>query len=233
LTETALYAPVKRFLEDLGYDVKGEIGGCDIVALRDGEPPLLVIAELKLGFNLELVLQAVDRMPACDEVWVAVPASANGRGRERDPRVVKLCRRLGLGLLVVSPGGSVAALAEPAAWQPRANLRRRSRLMTEHRRRLGDPTAGGSTRSPIMTAYRQRALACAAALAAGPGRPRDLKPLAADAAGILQNNVYGWFERVTRGVYGLTDTGRLALAHWQQPAPAPDQARMRDNSSAA
>ncbi|MFW1410992.1 hypothetical protein ACEWAY_23975, partial [Vibrio parahaemolyticus] len=65
MTETALYAPVKRFLEGLGYDVKGEIGNCDIVALRDGEPPLLVIAEHKLGFNLELVLQAVDRMPAC------------------------------------------------------------------------------------------------------------------------------------------------------------------------
>ncbi|MFX8676652.1 DUF2161 family putative PD-(D/E)XK-type phosphodiesterase, partial [Acinetobacter baumannii] len=74
------------------------------------------------------------------------------------------------------------------------------------------------------------ALACAAALASGPGRPRDLKPLAADAAGILQHNVYGWFERVSRGVYGLTETGRLALAHWQPPA---DQPRIRDSSSAA
>lgn len=232
MTETALYAPVKRFLEDLGYDVKGEIGSCDIVALREAEPPLLVIAELKQAFNLELVLQAVDRLPACDEIWVAVRASTHGRGRERDPRVIKLCRRLGLGLLVVSAAGTVAALAEPALWQPRANLKRRSRLLTEHRRRVGDPTAGGSTRSPIMTAYRQRALACAAALASGPGRPRDLKPLAADAAGILQHNVYGWFERVTRGLYGLTETGRLALQHWQPPAP-PDQARMRDSSSAA
>jgi len=66
--ETALYLPVKRFLEGLGFAVKGEIGGCDIVALKEGEPPLVVIGEMKLSFNLELVLQAVDRAAACDEV---------------------------------------------------------------------------------------------------------------------------------------------------------------------
>ena len=57
--ETSLYAPVKRFLETLGFDVKGEICGCDLVALRGDEPPIVVIGELKLAFNLELVLQGV------------------------------------------------------------------------------------------------------------------------------------------------------------------------------
>src|SRR5437660_5927423 len=99
--ETSLYAPVKRFLESLGFDVKGEICGCDLVALRGDEPPIVVIGELKLGFNLELVLQAVDRTAACDEIWLAVRASARA-GRERDPRVRKLCRLLGFGLLGVS-----------------------------------------------------------------------------------------------------------------------------------
>ena len=59
-----------------------------------------------------------------------------------------------------------------------------------------------------MTAYRQRALACAAAMACGPRRPRDLKPQIPDAANILLGNVYGWFDRTERGVYGLTDAGR-------------------------
>ena len=76
--ETALYLPVKRFLEKLGFTVKGEIGGCDLVALSGGDPPLVVIGELKLSFNLELVLQAVDRAGACDEVWLAARMSANG-----------------------------------------------------------------------------------------------------------------------------------------------------------
>ena len=52
-----------------------------------------------------------------------------------------------------------------------------------------------------MTAYRQEALACAAALTAGPQRPRDLKQAAPRAPKILLHNVYGWFERTDRGVY--------------------------------
>src|SRR5947208_8244288 len=98
--ETSLYVPVKRFLESLGFAVKGEICGCDLVALRGDEPPLVVIGELKLGFNLELVLQGINRSAACDEVWLAVRMAR--RGRENDPRVRKLCRLLGFGLLGVS-----------------------------------------------------------------------------------------------------------------------------------
>jgi hypothetical protein len=73
---------------------------------------------------------------------------------------------------------------------------------------------GGSTRTPQMTAYRQQALAVANALAGTPSRPRDLRILAPDAAKILQGNVYGWFERIERGLYGLTSSGRVALVTW-------------------
>ena len=82
--ETALYAPVKAFLEGFGYAVKGEVGGCDLVGLRDGEPPIVVVGELKQAFTLELVLQGVDRAAACDEVWLAARI-ASRRGREGDP----------------------------------------------------------------------------------------------------------------------------------------------------
>ena len=46
-----------------------------------------------------------------------------------------------------------------------------------------------------MTAYRQRALTCAALLHDRPGRPRDLRAVVPDAGPILQRNVYRWFER--------------------------------------
>jgi hypothetical protein len=211
---------VKRFLEKLGFEVKGEVCGCDLVALRDGEPPAVIIGELKLTFTLELILQAVDRTAACDEVWLAVRASRRGRGREHDPRVRKLCRLLGFGLLCVSARGKVDVLVEPAPWRPRRNGKRRSRIVEEHRRRHGDPVAGGSTRQPIMTAYRQQALTCAAALARGAARPRDLKPALPDAPKILLRNVYGWFVRVERGIYALSDSGRAALARWGEQIPA-------------
>jgi hypothetical protein len=214
--ETSLYPPVKSFLEALGYRVKGEVGGCDLVALRDDAPPLVVIGELKLSFNLDLVLQGINRSAACDEVWLAVRASTRGRGREQDPRVRKLCRMLGFGLLGVFGSGRVEVLVEPGPWRPRPDRKRRSRLVEEHRRRRGDPVAGGGTKQPIMTAYRQQALACAAALANGPQRVREVKAIAPDAPKILLGNVYGWFERVERGTYALTNAGMAALQRWPQ-----------------
>ena len=217
--ETALYLPVKRFLEKLGLTVKGEIGGCDLVALSGDEPPIVVIGELKLAFNLELVLQAVDRAAASDEVWLAAKMSANGKGRESDARYRNLCRRLGFGMLGVTSRGDVEVLVRPPTTAPRRDPKKRSRLVAEHRRRIGDPAMGGSTRAPIMTAYRQQALACASALSCGPQRVRDLRALVPDAGKILLHNVYGWFDRTERGVYALTEAGRAALKRWPQYAP--------------
>lgn len=209
--ETSLYAPVKTFLEAAGYDVKGEVGGCDLVGLSPDDPAVVVICELKLSFNLELVLQAVDRAAISDEVWIAARISAKGRGRESDRRYRDLCRRLGIGMLGVSDAGEVSIIVASVSPMPRTNPKRRSRLVREHRRRVGDPTKGGSTRKPIMTAYRQQAMICAQALAEGPLRPRDIKAQAPEAGRILLSNVYGWFERVRPGVYQLSAAGRSAI----------------------
>jgi hypothetical protein len=215
--ETSLYLPVKRFLEKLGFTVKGEIGGCDLVALSGDDPPIVVIGELKLSFNLELILQAVDRAGACDEIWIAAKLSRRGKGRECDARYRNLCRRLGFGMLGVTDNGEVEMLVRPPTTAPRRDPKKRSRLVAEHNRRQGDPVMGGSTRAPIMTAYRQQALACASALSAGPRRVRDLRADIPDAGKILLHNVYGWFDRAERGIYVLTDAGRSALRRWPQP----------------
>src|SRR6187431_1593907 len=126
-SEASLYGPVKRYLEALGFSVEGEVCGCDLVAIRGDEPPLVVIGELKLSFTLDLVLQAVDRTAACDEVWLAV--GPVGRKRFGDPRVCKLCRFLGFGLLGVSSSGAVEVLVEPRPWKPRQNKKRPARLI--------------------------------------------------------------------------------------------------------
>ena len=122
--ETALYLPVKRFLENLGFTVKGEIGGCDLVALSGDEPPIVVIGELKLTFNLELVLQAVDRAAAADEVWLAARMSARGKGRESDARYRNLCRRLGFGMLAVTSYRRRRGTGQAARDQPAPQSRR-------------------------------------------------------------------------------------------------------------
>src|ERR1700741_3914650 len=133
--ETSLYLPVKRFLECLGFEVKGEICSCDLVAIRGDEPPLVVIGELKLGLHFELGLQGINRMAACDQVGLAVRFSGR-RGRERDPRVRKLCRSLGFGLLGVSTSGRVEVLVEPGPWRARRDARGRSRVVDDNRGRI-------------------------------------------------------------------------------------------------
>lgn len=207
--ETELYPPVKAFLAAQGYDVKGEVKGCDLVAVRAGEPP--VVVELKRSFGLGLVLQGIDRLALSDAVYLAVGVWPN-----RLSEVKQLCRRVGLGLLVVARG-RVEVLLDPLPYQPRKSRRRIGRLLGEHARRVGDPNNGGSTRQPIMTAYRQEALRCAALLAAqGPLQVKTLRAAgdAPNAAGILQRNVYGWFERVERGIYALTPQGHRGLARF-------------------
>jgi hypothetical protein len=210
--ETALYAPVKAFLEARGFAVKGEVRGCDVVAVRE-DARLLVIAELKLGLSMELLLQATDRMAMADEVWLAVPATR--KGRDQDRRAHRLCRLMGVGLLAVTLStGRVEVMADPSPYKPRLATRKRSLLLREFARRAGDPTPGGGRGRAIMTAYRQAALALAEALREGPARPRDLRHLAPDAATILYRNVYGWFARPATGLYALAPAGEAALAAW-------------------
>lgn len=211
MAETDLYLPLKAFMEGAGYAVKGEINGCDLVGVKDGDPPVLIVCEMKLAFNLELVMQGVNRAAICDEVWLAASASKTARGREHDARFRNLCRRLGFGLLAVSPTGFVDVIVAPFAATPRRDAKRRSRLLDEHKRRVGDPQIGGGRGKPIMTAYRQDCILCATALLEGPQSPRQLKALVARAPTILRSNVYGWFARESRGIYGLTEAGKAAV----------------------
>jgi hypothetical protein len=204
MPETDLYLPVKRHLEAQGYTVKAEVKGCDVVAVRGEEIP--VIVELKQALSLALLYQAVDRLTIAEHVYIAI--NRPKRGVTGD--ALKLCRRLGLGLIVVSAAGSVEVLADPVPYAPRANTKKRGVLLKEFNARSGDPNIGGTTRKPLMTAYRQDALKCAVHLKAnGPTRIRDVKTATSvdRAANIFRDNVYGWFEKVERGVYGLSTAG--------------------------
>lgn len=225
--ESDLYAPVKAFLEGQGYEVKSEVGRCDVFATRGGEAP--VIVELKRSFNLALLLQGIDRLSVTERVYLAVarPRGVRGHGASvyrRDVR--KLCRRVGLGLLAVAPArGGVEVVLDPLPYRPRANGKRRGLLLGEHARRVGDPNRGGVTRTPIMTAYRQEALRCALLIQrAGRASLSTLRAtgLVPHAARILGRDVYGWFQRVERATYALTDRARRDLARFAAAGTLPE-----------
>ena len=221
--ETALYLPVKGFLEGQGFAVKGEVADADVVACRGDDPP--VIVELKGGFSLALLHQAVARLAITDAVYVCVPRRA-GRVAWRALREnTRLCRRLGLGVMTVRlSDGLVEVHADPGNYTPRKSKPRQGRLLREFSRRRGDPAAGGAVRAEQVTAYRQDAILIASHLAAsGPSRGTAvaLATGVTNATRMMRDDHYGWFERVERGTYALTDAGRTGLTRYEPNRPAP------------
>lgn len=224
MKETDLYAPVKRFLEAQGYEVKGEVQDCDVLAVRGQESP--VVVELKLNLNLQLLLQAVERVALTDKVYVGVPESCRVIKTHRK-RLLKLLRMLGLGLLTIEPDKDrVGVLLDPGGYKPRPSKPKLGRLLGEFHRRVGDPNAGGSTgRGGLMTAYRQRALAIARYLEEhGPTKASVIAGALAEpkARAVMYDNVYGWFERVSTGVYALSPRGRCELPGWSAGRGIPE-----------
>ena len=220
LRETDLYPPIKAFLQSQGYSVKSEISNCDVVAVRGGDEP--VIVELKTTFTLPLLFQGVRRQSMIDHVYLAFalpmgrPEATLWRRHHRD--IVKLCRMLGLGLITVRIGGEgrsgVEVRLDPGPYRPRRNKHRRAMLLREFQRRVGDPNQAGTSKRPIVTAYRQDALRCARFLdRRGPSRAAVVRSETGvhHAPRILQRDVYGWFQRIERGTYALTPVGERAL----------------------
>lgn len=213
MQETELYPPVKAFLQAQGYDVKAEVGAADVVACRAGEDP--VIVELKTGFSLSLVHQAVARQAITDAVYIAVPRSPGKRFFQSLKQMKTLCRRLGLGLITVRMKDThLEVHCDPAPYAPRKSARRKTLLLREFAKREGDPNTGGATRKGLVTAYRQDAMKCATHLKkAGPSKGAEVaKETGVEkATRLMADNHYGWFERVEKGIYGLTKQGRAAL----------------------
>ncbi len=214
MREADLYPDLKAYLEAQGYAVKAEIGACDVMARRGDEPA--VVVEMKTSFSLALVMQGVARQAMFDDVYLAVPVAEKGWKR-RYKDIVALCRRLGLGLLAVKIGAGVEAHLDPGPYQPRRATARAGRLLREFERRVGDPNTGGTTGVTRMTAYRQDALRCLDALAAGALKASDVAKAAAvgRAQSLMAADHYGWFERASRGVYRLTPKGQDALIEHQ------------------
>ena len=211
--ETDLYAPVRAFLVAQGFSVRAEVRGCDVTAVKGDH---VVVVELKLGFTLDLLLQAVRRQRLADLVYVAVPRPATRAHEARLRENLPLLRRLELGLLVVDlrgPAPSLVVALQPVPFQRRRDPTGRRALLRELALRTGDDNTAGSTRRPLVTAYRENALLVAAALARfGPLAPRQLRALGTGARTltILRGNVYGWFERVDRALYRLLPAGAAA-----------------------
>ena len=215
MKESDLYLPLKTYLETQNYEIKGEVGDCDVFAIRDDEPPLIV--ELKLSLNLTVILQAVDRLSLSSSVYIGVPKKCSALKQKYKP-IIKLLRMLGIGLVSIDPSRQscgVKVLLDPGEYKPRVSKHRQTRLLGEFEKRVGDPNLGGSDKQQsIVTAYRQSALAIAALLEKqGPTKAADVarQTNESKARDILYRDFYGWFDKVSRGIYKLSPRGQREI----------------------
>ncbi len=218
MQEVDLYPPLKSYLEGQGYKVKGEILNCDVVAFRPEDPPIII--ELKLSLNMSILLQAVDRIKISDTVYIGVPKGLAVL-KKRRKQIIKLMRMLGLGLIVIDPRakiGGVDVLCDPGEYKPRQIKKQTQRLLKEFQERVGDPNQGGtSMKRGLMTAYRQKVLAIATYLMTHGETKASIIAKSLEepkTRAILYDNVYGWFDRLGKGVYTLSPKGFSELPDW-------------------
>ncbi|HEX2945720.1 MAG TPA: DUF2161 family putative PD-(D/E)XK-type phosphodiesterase [Clostridia bacterium] len=218
IRETDLYKPVHDYLEALGYQVQGEVKGCDLAAIMGDD---LVVVELKTAFNLKLLSQAVRRQRVTDSVYVAIPLPKGGARTAGWRDMCMLLRRLELGLITVALNreeNQVEVHFHPNTFDRlrslRSNKKVRSHIIKETVGRSGQYNTGGATRTKLMTAYREQAVHIACCMIRfGDMSPARLKKLGTSAKtpNILRDNHYGWFTKVSKGLYSLNDTAREFL----------------------
>lgn len=218
IRETDLYGPVHDYLESLGYQVQGEVNGCDLAAIMGDE---LVVVELKTSFNLKLLSQAVKRQRAADSVYVAIPNPKGGARTAGWRDMCMLLRRLELGLITVATNSKdkkVEIHFHPNTFDRlkslRSNKKVRHHIIKEAVSRSGQYNTGGTNKTKLITAYREQAIHIVCCMIKyGDMSPSQLRKLGTSAKtqNILHDNHYGWFTRVSKGVYSLNDCAQKFL----------------------
>ncbi|NLZ47969.1 MAG: hypothetical protein GX895_04140 [Clostridiales bacterium] len=224
IKEEDLYPPVKEYFQALGYKVNGEVRGCDITALKEEE---LIIIELKKNLTVNLLTQAVIRQRTADLVYIAIPKPKRFKINAKWKDTLHLLRRLELGLILVhiKDGlSTVEVVQEPVPFDRnksiQLNKKKRKLLIKEIEGRNIDLNKGGSRGKKLVTAYREAAILIASCLDLyGPLSTKELRSLGSDnkkTTSILNQNYYGWFERLEKGVYKLTEEGKKDLQQYPE-----------------
>ncbi|WP_342431678.1 DUF2161 family putative PD-(D/E)XK-type phosphodiesterase [Neobacillus sp. FSL H8-0543] len=215
LLEVDLYKPIQTYFSRDGYEVYGEVKDCDLVAVKDEE---LVVVELKLTLSVDLLIQAAKRQRITDQVYIAIPKPKHRLRSKAWTDKCHLVRRLELGLIIVSFSAGRAkteVLFQPTPFNRRKSSGqskvKRKAIIKEIAGRSADYNVGGSNQTKIMTAYKENCIQIGCYLEReGPLSPKLLKNMGTGdkTSSILTKNYYGWFERIKRGTYAITEKGQ-------------------------
>jgi len=223
MKEVELYNPVKTLLESEGYDIRAEVTGVDISAIKDDD---LLIVEMKTAFNMKLLMQAVKRQRMSSNVYIAIPRPTYKKRFSKDNKDREyLLKRLSIGLIYI-----ILEVEDPYAvfvFPPgdfNMNIsrgrttKRTQRLINEHKGRSKNYNTGGSVRTKLVTAYRENSLKIAHTLKDRESmKTKELREAGCSekTTTILYDNHYGWFEKVGHAEYTLSKDGEKALTKYR------------------
>ncbi len=213
MKESDLFEPIKKYLEAGGYKVRAEVKDCDITATKGDE---LIIIELKLSANLQLFIQATNRQYITDSVYVAIPKPTQ-RSKKHWKGILHILKRLEIGLIFVdvdNPVNPVEIVFHPIEFQRRKFKHRKRAIIKEAENRSLNLNVGGSNKKKIITAYKENAIQIAVYLKIiGDTSAKILREYDSGkkTLSILYSNFYGWFQRIDRGIYGITQKGKKEL----------------------
>ena len=219
MKEEELFEPVKRLFEQSGYSVNAEVKDCDVTAVRGDE---LIIIELKTSLSVALLAQGVRRQKCTDDVYVAVPKPKNYSPKKMKDTFA-LIKKLELGLILVTVRGEYSfaeIIFEPKEYRrPARDTKKRNKILKEIDGRTVDVNVGGARGRKIATAYTEKCINIACILDKyGPLSPREIRGYGGDESCgyILRYNAYGWFERIEKGLYGITLEGRKGIMEYPE-----------------
>ncbi|MGE8203914.1 DUF2161 domain-containing phosphodiesterase [Heyndrickxia sp. NPDC080065] len=223
LYEVDLYKPIQKHFIKEGYEVYGEVNDCDVTAIKDDE---LIIVELKLRLNVDLLIQATKRQRLSNQVYIAIPKPNYSLFSKKWRDICHLIRRLELGLILVSflkSSTKMEVVISPAPFDRKKsmqqNKKKRQKILKEIEGRHGDQNVGGSSKTKIMTAYKETCIQIASYLDQyGPLTPKALRQMGTGekTLSILNKNYYGWFERIHRGTYVISEKGKVELKEYPE-----------------
>ncbi|MBR0365262.1 MAG: hypothetical protein IJH94_00485, partial [Clostridia bacterium] len=131
--------------------------------------------------------------------------------------------KLELGLIFVTIKSDDCSFAEiirePEPFVPVKERRDKlKKILRETDGRAIDNNIGGVTKRRIATAFTERNIFTACVIEKyGTASPKLVKDITgADCAALLSRNFYGWFSRVEKGVYTLTDKCRAELSDYPE-----------------
>lgn len=209
--ETDLFEPIKKYFVKKGYKVEGEVKNCDIICLKNEE---IIAIELKKRFNLKVLYQAMERKAFSNYVYIGIERPKNFRKKEVK-NMLKILEKMEIGLITVamdSPTKNVEIVLEANFKKIYTKSRKRKTILNEiDNRKLESNLGGSSTKNKnILTAYREKAIYIACVLeilekASG----KQIKEITKieNSTAILRGNHFGYFKKIERGTYVLSETG--------------------------